>query len=138
MKKVRHNIHKREEDICLLEQKWLALEQILAVFDEDELPDNIYEKLYKDRNKIEDTIPHLKPRTPGEIAAQLRIARSIYRKTWGPRKGEDRCPITENISNTLEVVIEMMEKIEQESKQILLVNNTETTQSEIEGRQHEI
>lgn len=93
-----------------LEAKWWAIEEMMKLYAEDELPDKIYDKIYDERWEIEKQIAAWKPNNCNDILVILRMTRKAYANAWGPAHHEEHpCPTGQNILSALDNVIAALE-----------------------------
>lgn len=93
-----------------LEAKWWAIEEMIKLYAEDELIDNIYHKIFDERWEIEKTIAAWKPKNCTDILVILRMTRKSYESAWGPTNHpEHPCPTGQNILSALDNVIAALE-----------------------------
>lgn len=96
-----------------MEAKWWAIEEMIKLYAEDELPDKIYDKLFDERWEIEKEIAALKPQNSTDIVTILRMTRKAYDTAWGPAHDtENPCPTGQNILSAMDNVIAALEERE--------------------------
>lgn len=93
-----------------LEAKWWAIEEMMKLYAENELPDNFYEKIFDERWEIEKKIAAWKPANCNDILVILRMTRKAYANAWGPTDDKKHpCPTGQNILSALDNVIAALE-----------------------------
>lgn len=93
-----------------MEAKWWAIEEMMKLYAEDELPDKIYDKIFDERWEIEKKVAAWKPENCNDILVILRMTRKAYASAWGPTNHpEHPCPTGQNILSALDNVIAALE-----------------------------